>query len=70
MIFSRPLSSLKNKSLSEQVGSTLANVQDLFDTIAKVFFKRLKNKPGTGFFSDMGDAYYKSYEDAKRKTKD
>jgi len=52
------------------MGSALANVQDLLDTVAKVFFKRLKDKPGTGFFSEMGDAYYKSYEDAKRKTED
>jgi hypothetical protein len=52
------------------LGSALANIQDLFDTIAKVFFKRLKSKPGTDFFSEMGDSYYKSYEEAKRKTED
>jgi hypothetical protein len=61
---------LQNRSLSKQLGSALANVQDLLDTVAKAFFKRLKDKPGTGFFSEMGDAYYKSYEDAKRKTED
>jgi hypothetical protein len=61
---------LQNKSLSQQLGSALANVKDLFDTVAKVFFKRIKEKPGTGFFSEMGDSYYKSYEEAKRKTED
>ncbi|MCH7612868.1 MAG: hypothetical protein IIB95_04680 [Candidatus Marinimicrobia bacterium] len=61
---------MKNKPLSEQLGSALANIQDLFDTIAKVFFKRIKDKPGAGFFSKMGDSYYKSYEDAKRKADD
>jgi hypothetical protein len=61
---------LKDKSLSQQLGSALANIQDLFDTIAKVFFKRIKEKPGTGFFSEIGDSYYKSYEDAKRNADD
>jgi hypothetical protein len=61
---------LKNKPLSHRLGSALATFQDLFDTIAKIFFKRLKNKTGTDFFSEMGDSYYKSYEDAKRKTED
>jgi hypothetical protein len=61
---------LKNKPLAHRLGSSLANIQDLFDTIAKVFFKRLKSKPGTDFFSEMGDSYYKSYEEAKRKTED
>ncbi|HDY75028.1 MAG TPA: hypothetical protein ENH49_00730 [Candidatus Marinimicrobia bacterium] len=61
---------MKNKSLSQQLGSALANIQDLFDTIAKVFFKRIKEKPGTSFFSEIGDSYYKSYEDAKRKADD
>lgn len=52
------------------MGTTLASIQDLFDTIAKVFFKRIKEKPGAGFFSKMGDSYFKSYEEAKRKAKD
>jgi hypothetical protein len=61
---------LQNRSLSKQLGSALANFQDLFDTIAKVFFKRIKEKPGTGFFSDLGESYYKSYEEAKRNAED
>jgi len=61
---------LQNRSLSKQLGSALANFQDLFDTIAKVFFKRIKEKPGTGFFSELGESYYKSYEEAKRNADD
>jgi hypothetical protein len=61
---------LQNRSLSKQLGSALANFQDLFDTIAKVFFKRIKEKPGTGFFSELGESYYKSYEEAKRNAED
>jgi len=61
---------LQNRSLSKQLGSALANFQDLFDTIAKVFFKRIKEKPGTGFFSEFGESYYKSYEEAKRNADD
>ncbi|HIA23521.1 MAG TPA: hypothetical protein EYN76_03820 [Candidatus Marinimicrobia bacterium] len=61
---------MQNRSLSKQLGSALANFQDLFDTIAKVFFKRIKEKPGTGFFSELGESYYKSYEEAKRNAED
>jgi len=60
---------LKNKPLSEKLGSALASIQDLLDMVVKVLVKRMQDKPGVGFFSKVGDSYFKSYEEAKRKNK-
>ena len=58
-----------NKSFSKQLGSTLALIQDLFDTIVQGLL-RSKNK-GTGNkvvdnVRDAGESYYKTYENIKK----
>ena len=58
-----------NKSFSKQLGSTLAHIQDLFDTIVQGLL-RSKNK-GTGNkvvdnVKDAGESYYKTYENIKK----
>ena len=59
----------ENKSFSKQLGSTLAHIQDLFDTIVQGLL-RSKNK-GTGNkvvdnVRDAGESYYKTYENIKK----
>ena len=58
-----------NKSFSKQLGSTLAHIQDLFDTIVQGLL-RSKNK-GTGNkvvdnVRDAGESYYNTYENIKK----
>lgn len=58
-----------SKSFSKQLGSTLAHIQDLFDTIfhglLKSGDKKTKNKV-ISKFQDAGDAYYETYTDIKK----
>ena len=58
-----------SKSFSEQLGSTLAHIQDLFDTVFQGLLKpgggKKKNKVISNI-QDAGDAYYKTYTDIKK----
>ncbi len=63
-----------NKSLSSRIGRTLAHIQDLIDTVFHAIFKRGKDisieKKGSkvvGFFSEIGDAFYREYSELKQE---
>lgn len=65
-----------NKSLSEQLGSALAHIQDLLDTAFHTLFKIGKNRDDTKSHGKvmkevgkMGDSFYKTYTDIKSKKK-
>jgi len=58
-----------DKSFSKQLGSTLAHIQDLFDTVLHRLFKSgLNNKKNTVISNiiDVGDAYYETYANIKK----
>jgi hypothetical protein len=58
-----------NKSFSKQLGSTLAHIQDLFDTVFHAILKsggRKKNNKVISNIQDAGDTYYKTYTDIKK----
>ena len=57
-----------NKSFSKQLGSTLAHIQDLFDTVFHGILKsgRKKNNKVISNIQDAGDAYYETYIDIKK----
>jgi hypothetical protein len=63
------------KNISDQIGSALAHIQDLFDTIFHITFKRIKStadkKPERRrifkFFSSIGDSFYRTYTEIKQK---
>ena len=57
-----------NKSFSKQLGSTLAHIQDLFDTIFHGLLKSggKKNNKVISNIQDAGDAYYDTYTDIKK----
>ena len=57
-----------SKSFSEQLGSTLAHLQDLFDTVIQGLLRAAggkKNKVMSNI-KDAGDAYYETYSDIKK----
>ena len=58
-----------SKTFSKQLGSTLAHIQDLFDTVFHGLLKsgkrKKKNKIMTNI-EDAGDAYYETYSDIKK----
>ena len=58
-----------SKSFSEQLGSTLAHLQDLFDTVIQGLLRvaggKKKNKVMSNI-KDAGDAYYETYSDIKK----
>ncbi len=58
-----------SKSLSKQLGSTLAHIQDLFDTVIHGFLKT-SNRNGDNKvinnIKDAGNSYYKTYSDIKK----
>jgi len=64
-----------NKPISRQLGSALAHIQDLLDTIFHITFKRIKSRSERGprstsilrFFSDAGDSFYEKYTELKQK---
>ena len=59
-----------SKSFSKQLGSTLAHIQDLFDTIIKVVLKSPNKKSRNTLVNSIrnaGNSYYKTYEDIKKK---
>ncbi len=67
---------MTRKNLSDQLGSALAHIQDLTDTIVHVVFKRASGS-GRGFksldralrfLSAVGDSYYRRYTEIKKKS--
>ena len=58
-----------SKSFSKQLGSTLAHIQDLFDTVIHGLLRssdsNKKNKVVNNI-KDAGDSYYKTYSDIKK----
>ena len=58
-----------SKSFSEQLGSTLAHLQDLFDTVIQGLLRAADGKKKNKVMSnikDAGDAYYETYSDIKK----
>ena len=58
------------KSFSEQLGSTLTHIQDLFDTIVHGLIKSSKKGSGNRAVNnvrDAGESYYKAYENIKKE---
>ena len=60
------------KSFSKQLGSTLAHIQDLFDTVVHGLIKSSKKKSENRVVEnlrDAGESYYKTYENIKKEKK-
>ena len=58
------------KSFSKQLGSTLAHIQDLFDTVIHGLIKSSKKGSKNRVVNNMrdaGESYYKTYENIKRE---
>ena len=58
------------KSFYKQLGSTLAHIQDLFDTVVHGLIKSSKKETGNRVVNnvrDAGESYYKTYEEIKKK---
>jgi len=58
-----------SKSFSKQLGSTLAHIQDLFDTVIHGLLRSsVSNKENKVInnIKDAGDSYYKTYSDIKK----
>ena len=58
------------KSLSRQLGSTLAHIQDLFDTVVHGLIKSSKKESENRVVEnlrDAGESYYKTYENIKKE---
>ena len=57
------------KSSSEQLGSTLAHIQDLFDTVVHGLIKSSRKGSENRVVRnvrDAGESYYKTYENIKK----
>ena len=62
-----------SKSFSKRVGQLFAHVQDLLDTVIHTVIKRVDESGGKknrllGFFSSIGNAYFKKYTEIKKDT--
>ena len=58
-----------SKSFSKQLGSTLAHIQDLFDTVVHGLLRSSdsnKENKVLNNIKDAGDSYYKTYSDIKK----
>ncbi len=58
-----------SKSFSKQLGSTLAHIQDLFDTVIHGLLRSQdsnKENKVINNIKDAGDSYYKTYSDIKK----
>ena len=58
-----------SKPYSKQLGSTLANQQDLIDTVCQGLLRSADGKRKNKVMSnikDAGDAYYETYSDIKK----
>ena len=59
-----------SKSFSKQVGSMIANIQDLMDTFIQGLLKSSKKKSENKIvrnMKDAGESYYETYESIKGK---
>ena len=59
-----------SKSFSKQVGSMLAHIQDLMDTVIQGLLKSSKKKSDNKIvrnMKDAGESYYETYESIKGK---
>jgi hypothetical protein len=71
LTLSRLLSLSMSKSLSRRVGELFAHIQDLMDTATHSVINRVEEKGEKknkllGFFSSVGDAYFKKYTEIKK----
>ena len=62
-----------SKSFSKRVGELFAHVQDLLDTVIHTAIKRVDESGGKkngllGFFSSIGNSYFKKYTEIKKDT--
>ena len=58
-----------SKPFSKQLGSTLAHLQDLFDTVIQGLLRSAGGKKKNKVMSnieDAGDSYYETYSDIKK----
>ena len=58
-----------SKSFSKQLGSTLAHIQDFFDTVVHGLLKSSdsdKENKVINNIKDAGDSYYKTYSEIKK----
>ena len=58
-----------SKSFSKQLGSTLAHIQDLFDTVIHGLLRSSDSNKENKVINniiDAGDSYYKTYSDIKK----
>ena len=58
-----------SKSFSKQLGSTLAHIQDLFDTVIHGLLRSSNSNKESKVINnikDAGDSYYKTYSDIKK----
>ena len=58
-----------SKSFSKQLGSTLAHIQDLFDTVIHGLLRSSdsnKENKVINNIKDAGDSYYKTYSNIKK----
>jgi hypothetical protein len=58
-----------SKPFSKQLGSTLAHLQDLFDTVIQGLLRSADGKKKNKVMSnikDAGDSYYETYSDIKK----
>lgn len=61
-----------SKTFSKQLGSTLAHIQDLIDTLIHGLLRSAGEGRGNKIMSkiqDAGDAYYETYSDIKKGQK-
>ena len=59
-----------SKSLSKQIGSVLAHIQDLMDTVIHGLLKSSKKESENKIvrtMKDAGESYYETYESIKGK---
>ena len=59
-----------DKSFSKQLGSTLAHIQDLFDTVVYGLIKSSKKGSENRVVKnvrDAGESYYKTYANIKKE---
>ena len=58
-----------SKTFSKQLGSTLAHIQDFFDTVIHGLLRSSDSKNENTVINnikDAGDSYYKTYSDIKK----
>ena len=59
-----------NKSFSKQLGSTLAHIQDLLDTVVQGLLRSSKKETDNKVVDnirDAGESYYETYENIKKE---